>query len=327
LSIRPASLSPGKRLRTLITDLEILVLPGVFDGFSTRLAEAGGFKAAFITGAGVSESRFGWPDVGLMGLAENLDACRALSRSTFLPLLGDGDTGYGNAVNVFVAVRQFEQTGLAGVMLEDQAWPKRCGHMAGKELISAEEMVEKIRAAVESRRDKDFVIEARTDAAGPYGLGEAIRRGNLYAEAGADILFADALLTEADIAQFSHEVPKPVLVNMGFGIRGRATTPLLSASRLHELGVACVIYPRLLTSAAVMGMRKAVEVLLQSIADGISADRPDLCVSFEELNELMGLNAIQEIETRFSTPDQLNRKYGDTARPESIPDLQTHSTS
>src|SRR5580700_11001105 len=127
------AVSPGKRLRTLIYAPDILLMPGVFDGFSTRLAELVGFKAAFITGAGVSESRWGWPDVGLMGLAQNLDACRTLAGISALPLLGDGDTGYGNAVNVFMAVREFERAGLAGVMFEDQAWPKRCGHMAGKE--------------------------------------------------------------------------------------------------------------------------------------------------------------------------------------------------
>ena len=288
-------------------------MPGVFDGFSAKLVESFGFKAGFITGSGVSESRWGWPDVGLMGLAENLDACRALVGSTKLPLLGDGDTGYGNAVNVSVAVHAFERAGLAGVMFEDQVWPKRCGHMEGKELIGADEMVQKIRAAAEGRADRDFVIKARTDAAGPIGIGEAVRRANLYAEAGADLLFADAVLSEEDIELFCREVHKPVVVNMGFGIRRRSTTPLLSASQLEQLGVAAVIYPRLLTSAALMGMRRATEVLIESIASGTPADRPDLCFSFEELNDLMGLPAIRELENRYLTPAELKRKYGDGA--------------
>ncbi len=301
--------SAGLRLRLLIKAPSILLMPGIFDGFSAKLVEASGFEAAFITGSGISESRLGWPDVGLMGLAENLDACRVLARSTFLPLLADGDTGYGNAVNVHFAVREFEQVGLAGIMFEDQTWPKRCGHMAGKELIDAEEMTLKVRAAAESRANPEFVIMARTDAAGPAGIDEAIRRANLYAEAGADLLFADALLAEADIAKFCDKVSGPVLVNMGFGIRRRTTTPLLGPARLEELGVAAVIYPRMLTSASVMGMRRAIDALLQAVESGQPPDHPELAVSFEELNSLIGLDDIQEIEGRYLTKDDLARKY------------------
>jgi len=304
----PAS-SPGLRLRKLIKAPSILLMPGIFDGFSARLVEACGFEAAFITGSGISESRLGWPDVGLMGLAENLDACRVLARSTTLPLLADGDTGYGNAVNVHFAVREFENAGLAGVMFEDQTWPKRCGHMAGKELIDAEEMALKVQAAAEGRASAEFVIMARTDAAGPAGIEEAIRRANLYADAGADLLFADALLTETDIARFCDNVSGPVLVNMGFGIRRRTTTPLLAPSRLEQLGVAAVIYPRMLTSASVMGMRRAIDTLLEGVETGQPPDRPDLSVSFEELNSLIGLDEIQEIEGRYLTQDDLARKY------------------
>jgi 2-methylisocitrate lyase-like PEP mutase family enzyme len=285
-------------------------MPGIYDGFSAKLVEACGFKAAFITGSGISESRLGWPDVGLMGLAENLEACRVLARSTTLPLLGDGDTGYGNAVNVHFAVSAFEQAGLAGVMFEDQTWPKRCGHMAGKELIDADEMVQKVRAAAEGRSNPDFVIMARTDAAAPMGIEEAIRRANLYAKAGADLLFADAVLSEADIARLCKSVSGPVLVNMGFGIRTRATTPLLPPVRLQELGVAAVIYPRMLTSAAVMGMRNAITALVESAEAGQAVDRPDLAISFEELNSLIGLGEIQAIEGQYMTPDERDRKYG-----------------
>src|SRR5438876_10202938 len=183
-----------------------------------------------------------------MGLAESLEACRVLARSTSLPLLGDGDTGYGNAVNVHLAVRAFEQAGLAGLMIEDQTWPKRCGHMSGKEVIAAEEMVEKVHAACDARRDAAFVVKARTDAFATHGLQEVLRRLTLYAEAGADLVFADALVSEQDIAVVARHVPKPLCVNMGFGIRTRATTPLISPARLQDLGVAVVIYPRLLTA-------------------------------------------------------------------------------
>jgi 2-methylisocitrate lyase-like PEP mutase family enzyme len=171
-------------------------------------------------------------------------------------------------------------------------------------------MVQKVRAAVDARRDPDFVIEARTDAAGPVGLDEAIRRSRQYLEAGADLVFADALLSEVDIARFCSSVGGPVAVNMGFGIRRRSTTPLVSAGRLQELGAAAVIYPRLLTSAALSGMRRAIEALIATLDSGQVVDRSDLTVSFEELNSLMGLGVISEMEERYLTPEQLERKYG-----------------
>lgn len=226
--------SPGKKLRELINAPQILAMPGIFDGYSAHLVEQFGFPAGFITGAGVSESHLGQPDVGLMGMEENLRVSRAIVGCCNLPLITDGDTGYGNAVNVYHMTRSFEQAGLGGVMIEDQVWPKRCGHMKGKQVISAEEMVEKIKAAAEARRDPDFVIKSRTDAYAPHGLEEAIRRLNLYAEAGADLLFADALLKEEDIATAARNVSKPLSVNMGFGIRSRSTTPLIAAKRLEE---------------------------------------------------------------------------------------------
>src|SRR6266436_5236054 len=252
--------SPAARLRALINAPDILVLPGVFDGFSTRLVERMGYTAAFITGSGVSESRLGQPDVGLMGLEENVAAARAMAACSDLLLLADGDTGYGNALNAYHTVRAFERAGVGGLMLEDQVWPKRCGHMRGKEVISADEMVQKIHAAAEARVDPDFVIKSRTDVLATHGVAEAIRRLNLYAEAGADLLFADAALSAADIGAIARNVPKPLCVNMGFGIRQRSTTPLLSAAQLQDLGVAVVIYPRLLTACALRGMQRGLEL-------------------------------------------------------------------
>jgi len=302
--------NPGRRLRDLLGAPAILAMPGVYDGFSARLTDSLGFKAAFITGSGVSESRFGQPDVGLMGLAENLECSRMLAGRTGMTLIADIDTGYGNPVNVHFATQAFEQAGVGAVMIEDQTWPKRCGHMAGKELIPADEMAMKVRSAADARRSADFVIGARTDAIATDGLAEAIRRANIYVDAGADLLFADALLSEDDIAAFVREVRGPVLVNMGFGIRRRSTTPVLPARRLEELGVAAVIFPRLLTSAALSGMRRAMEALAQSLASGEAVDRPDLCFSFEDLNNLMGFGAIRDLENRYLTEEELARKYG-----------------
>ena len=302
--------SPGKLLRALIEAPDILVLPGVFDGFSTRLVEKMGYTAAFITGSGVSESRLGQPDVGVMGLEENVAAARAIAACSDLLLLADGDTGYGNALNAYHTVRAFERAGVAGLMLEDQVWPKRCGHLKGKEVIPAEEMVQKIRAAAEARADPDFVIKSRTDVLATHGVAEAIRRLNLYAEAGADLLFADAAISADDIGTIAKNVSKPLSVNMGFGIRQRSTTPLLSAKQLQDLGVAVVIYPRLLTACALQGMRNGLELLKQSLASGKVVDRPDALVSFEELHDIMGMHEIEELEQRFLTPEQLETKYG-----------------
>jgi 2-methylisocitrate lyase-like PEP mutase family enzyme len=306
--------SPGKRLRRMIDAPEILVLPGVFDGFSTRLVEQAGYPAAFITGSGISESRLGQPDVGIMGLEENVAGARALAACTGMALLADGDTGYGNAVNVWHAVRAFERAGVGGMMLEDQVWPKRCGHMKGKEVISAEEMVQKIHAAAEARVDPDFVIKSRTDVLATHGLAEAIRRLNLYAEAGADLLFADAATSVEDIAALARNVSKPLSVNMGFGIRQRSTTPLLSAAQLQELGVAAVIYPRMLTACALRGMQRGLALLRESLDSGKVVDRPDALVSFEELHEIMGIDDVQALEQRFLIATQLQAKYGESGK-------------
>jgi 2-methylisocitrate lyase-like PEP mutase family enzyme len=288
------------RLRELIGAPEILVMPGIYDGYSARVAAKSGFAAGFITGAGVSEASLGWADVGVMGFEENLRVCRAIVGCFDLPTIADADTGYGNAVNVHFTLRGFEQAGVSGIMIEDQVWPKRCGHMQGKSVIAAEEAVDKIRAAAEARRDPQFLIMARTDTLATHGLHEAIRRLNLYAEAGADLLFADALLTVEQIGAVARAVSKPLTVNMGFGIRQRATTPLLSTAELQALGVAVVIYPRLLTAAAIQGMNNAVRALQQMQSSGKVADRPDLLVSFEELNELLGMGELKRLEQRFA---------------------------
>lgn len=306
----PTANQKRKLLRKLIDDPGILVLHGVFDGYSTRLVERAGFPAAFITGSGISEAYMGWPDLGIMGFRENLEACRYMAACTDMALLADGDTGYGNAVNTYFTVRGFEDAGLAGVMIEDQVWPKRCGHMKGKEVISLAEGVEKIRAAAEARRDPDFVIKSRTDTLATHGIDEVIRRLNAYAEAGADLLFADAVLSVSDIATVAKNVPKPICVNMGFGIRKRSTTPLLSARQMQEMGVAVAIFPRLLTSTAIQGMKNGIAALQQSLETGEVVERPDLAVSFEELNALVGFDEVQAIERRFLTREQLARKYG-----------------
>lgn len=243
----------------------------------------------------------GWADRGVMGLEENLANARRIADCSGLLLQADADTGYGNAINVYFVTRAFEKAGMAAVMFEDQVWPKRCGHMAGKTVIASDEMVQKVKAAAAARTDPDFVIKARTDAAGPLGVEEAIRRLNLYAEAGADCLYADALLSAKDIEKVARSVPLPLAVNMGLGMRSRKTTPLMSPKQLEEMGVAQVSYPRLLSTAALKGMMNAMQVFMgEVVGKNHVIDRPDLLASFEELNELMGMGKLDELEKRFS---------------------------
>jgi 2-methylisocitrate lyase-like PEP mutase family enzyme len=293
--------SKGRQLKELIHAPTILVTPGVYDGYSARLVEKAGFKSGSITGAGTSESRLGWADRGVMGLDENVANARRLADCCNLLLRADADTGYGNAMSVYFATRAFEKAGVAAVMFEDQVWPKRCGHMAGKSVIPANEMVQKVKAACDARIDPDFIIIARTDAAGTHGVDEAIRRLNLYAEAGADCMYADALLSREDIARVAKGVPKPLIVNMGLGMRTRKTTPLMTPKELEALGVAVVSYPRLLTTAALRGMMNAMAVFKDEVVEKHRlVERTDLQVSFEELNDLMGMQELDELERRYA---------------------------
>ena len=293
--------SKGRQFKELMNAPEILIQPGIYDGYTARLVAANGFKAASISGAGVSESRMGWPDRGIMTFDENLNNARRLADCCEdLLMRADADTGYGNAMTVHFVVRAFEKAGMAALMFEDQVWPKRCGHMAGKSCIPAEEMVQKVKAAVDARRDDDFVIVSRTDAAGPHGVDEAIRRLNLYAEAGADVLYADALLSKEDIAKVAKNVPKKLIVNMGLGMRSRKTTPLMSPKGLQDLGVGGVSYPRILSTAALKGMQNAMAVFKEEVVKHNRViDRPDLLASFDELNDLMGMKQLDELEKEF----------------------------
>src|SRR6185312_3877545 len=196
----------ARRLRELIAGKEILVSPGVYDVYSLRMVEACGFKTACTTGAGVANSRYGFPDIGIMGLSENLEFCRIAARSATIPVMADADTGYGNPSTVFEVTRLFEQTGICGINIEDQVSPKRCGHMVGKEVIDVREMASKIEAACDARRDDDFVILARTDAIAVEGFDAAIERAKTYVKAGADLIFADAVKTEDQIKRLVDEV-------------------------------------------------------------------------------------------------------------------------
>jgi 2-methylisocitrate lyase-like PEP mutase family enzyme len=280
---------------------DILVSPGVYDGYSIRLVEKMGFKTACTTGAGLANARMGYEDVGLMGLTDNLDACRMIAGCASIPVMADADTGYGNPATVWHTTRQFEAAGVAGINIEDQVSPKRCGHMAGKDVIDMREMARKIEAACDARRDDDFVVLARTDAIAVEGLERAIRRAKLYEKAGADLIFADAIKGEEQIKELVDSVGIPVSVNMGFGIRSRPTTPLIPIARLKELGVRRVTLPRMLPAAALKAMETALAVLRDAIPTGEVVDRPDLLASIEDIWGLMGLSEYQDLEERFNS--------------------------
>ena len=292
-----------KRFRKLLQSKEIIVSPGVYDGYSARLVEQMGFKTACSTGAGLANSRLAVPDTGVMGLTDNLDAVRMMARAIDIPLMADADTGYGNPVTVFHTTRYFEEAGVVGINIEDQVSPKRCGHMEGKSLIDMREMARKIEAACDARRDDDFVILARTDAISVEGIDNAIKRAKLYAAAGADMIFADAIKSEEQIKQLVNAVSLPVSVNIGFGIRSRPTTPLIPIKRLHELGVKRVTIPRMLPAAAILSMRKALEALMDSTSADVVPDRTDLLTDIDDIWSLMGEANVAAQELKYLNLD------------------------
>lgn len=287
--------------RRLLNSDEFIVSPGVYDGYSLRLVAAAGFKTACTSGAAVSNALLSVPDAGVMGLKENVDHCRMLARSVDIPLTADADTGYGNPMNVYHTIQMFEEAGVAGVNIEDQVSPKRCGHMPGKDVISLEEMVKKIEAACMARKDDNFVIIARTDALAVEGIEGTVKRVKAYAAAGADAIFPDAVKTPDEIARIVDAAGIPVSVNMGFGIRKRPTTPLIPLPELKRLGVRRISLPRMLPAAAIRGMGNALEVMKQVIETGEPVDRPDIAAGIEDIMELMGYEGMRALEKQLIT--------------------------
>ncbi len=301
-------ITKARRMRELLAE-GIVVSPGIFDGYSSRLVEKMGYQAASVTGAGLSNSRLSQPDIGIMSLMENVEGCRHLVANINIPVMADADTGYGNAVTVYHTVQHFESIGVVGINIEDQVSPKRCGHMRGKDIISAREMAKKIEAAVHAKKDPDFIINARTDAIAIEGIEGAIERAKLYIAAGADMVYPDAIDSEDQIRRFCDAVQAPVSINMGFGIRSRPTTPLMSVKRLAELGVKRASFARMLPAAAIMAMRQALEVLLDSVRTGTIHDRPDLLASIEDITDLMGYDHINALEAKFGLPEDILARY------------------
>lgn len=301
--------SKARQYRDMISSTGLIVSAGAYDGYSARLIEKAGFKTVATSGAAISNSRMGIADMGVMGLAENLDQCRAIVRSVNIPVTCDADTGYGNPVNVFHTVQEFEAIGAVGVNIEDQVSPKRCGHMTGKEVINNVEMQKKIEAACRARRDDDFVIVARTDALAVEGLDKTLKRIQDYVRAGADMIFVDALDSEETLARVIEVSGAPITVNMGFGIRERPTTPLIPLPKLKEMGVKRISLPRMLPAAAIMGMRTALEVMREVIETGEPQHRPDILVGIEDIMDLMDYKTARALEAELLTVESMEAKY------------------
>lgn len=285
--------SPGARLRTLLANEEIVVAPGAYDALTARLVERAGFLAVYLSGAGVSYTHLARPDLGLVTMDEMLARSRAITDSVEIPVIADGDTGFGNALNVQRTVRAYETAGLAAIQLEDQVSPKRCGHLEGKEVISATEMQGKIRAAVDARRDESFVVIARTDAIATHGLPEALDRLCRYAEAGADVLFADGPTTIEELRAIPPALPRPAMANMVEGGR----TPALAAADLQQLGFQLVIFPNSLVR---LFARQGAALLDELRKSGSTAGVRDRMLSFEELNLLLGTPDLLEAGRRYA---------------------------
>lgn len=283
-------LSPGRRLRDAWAAGPIAI-PGTFNALTAKLAERLGFRAVYLSGGALSAAS-GVPDVGLLTLTEFADEARRLAAATSLPLLCDADTGFGEVLNVERTVQLFEGAGAAAIHLEDQLFPKRCGHLTGKALVEPEAMVAKLRAAVAARRDADFVVIARTDARGVTGFDDAVRRARLYRDAGADAIFPEALETADEFARFAREVPAPLLANMTEFGKG----PLLTVAELGAMGYRMVLYPLTAFRAAM----KAAEETLRTLRDaGHQRDAVPGMMTRAELYDLLGYTGYEERDRAY----------------------------
>jgi methylisocitrate lyase len=279
------------RTHPLIREGRIMVVPGVYDALSAKLAERAGFSSVVLTGYGVAASHLGEPDFGLLTQSETLDVARRVTAAVKIAVVVDGDTGYGGPLNVQRMVRELVRMGARGVILEDQRWPKRCGHMRDKEVIDTEEHVAKIRAARDARGNAPFLLTARTDALETHGLDEAIRRARLYKEAGADVLFVEGPRTVEELRHIGGELPGPLAVNLIEGGR----TPLCSLEELHEMGFFSVGF-------VLSGLYAAARALERTYAEirekGTTASLGDRLMPFDEFNAIVGL------ETRYAEDER-----------------------
>ena len=269
-----------------------LVIPGVYDAIGAKIAEKVGFQAMFQTGYGTSATLFGMPDYGFIGATETLDNARRICRAVSVPVIVDSDTGYGNALSVWKLVRELEAAGASGMFLEDQRWPKRCGHMKGKEVITQEEYTEKLGAAVDARQSKNFIIVARTDARATEGLDAAIERGLQNKKTGADAIFIEAPRSLEEMKTIGKAIKAPLVANM---IEGGAT-PMSSAETLHKLGFKIILYP---LSVLFANTFATMNILKELKKTGTTAKFKQKVVNFDQFNDLVELPKFQKLEKKY----------------------------
>ena len=281
-----------KKLSSMIKSKKPLVIPGVYDAIGAKIAENVGFDAMFQTGYGTSATLFGMPDYGFIGATETIDNARRISNALSVPLIVDADTGYGNALSVWKLVKELEAAGAAGIFLEDQKWPKRCGHMQGKDVILQEEYTEKLGAAIDARENKDFIIVARTDSRATEGLDKAIERGLENKKTGADAVFIEAPKSLDEMKRIGKEIKAPLVANM---IEGGAT-PINSAETLSKIGFNIILYP---LSVLFANTFATMNILKELKNTGTTSKYKQKVVNFDQFNNLVELDKFKKMETKY----------------------------
>jgi len=288
----------NSRVQQLLSKHGSLLFPGVYDAISARIAAQAGFELLFISGYSVSASQLGLPDFGYLTQTEMIQTVRRICKSVEQPIIVDADTGYGNALNVIRTVDELIDAGAAGMFLEDQQWPKRCGHMQGKRIIPMEEHVQKIRAAVDTRKERDFFIVARTDARQVSGLDEAIQRCRAYKKAGADALFIEAPVSGEELKTMAKELEPPLVANMLEG----GVTPLLTQDELASIGIQLIVCPLTALYASTKAMMNTMERLRKLRT---TRDHLEELLSFEEFHKIIGLESYYELDERYTVKEEL----------------------
>lgn len=276
----------------MLKEKKPLIIPGVYDAIGAKIAEKAGFNAMFQTGYGTSATLFGMPDYGFISSAETVDNARRICRAVSVPVIVDADTGYGNALSVWKLVKELESAGASGIFLEDQRWPKRCGHMQGKEVVSQEEYAEKLGAAIDARSSKNFIIVARTDARATEGLDAAIERGLYNKKLGADAIFVEAPKSIQEMKKIGKAIKAPLVANM---IEGGAT-PLISASELNKMGFKIILYPLSILFANTFA---TINILKELKKTGTTKKLRNKLVSFDQFNDLVELRKFRKLEKRY----------------------------
>ena len=276
----------------MLKEKKPLIIPGVYDAIGAKIAEKAGFNAMFQTGYGTSATLFGMPDYGFISSAETVDNARRICRAVSVPVIVDADTGYGNALSVWKLVKELESAGASGIFLEDQRWPKRCGHMQGKEVVSQEEYAEKLGAAIDARSSKNFIIVARTDARATEGLDAAIERGLYNKKLGADAIFVEAPKSIQEMKKIGKAIKAPLVANM---IEGGAT-PLISASALNKMGFKIILYP---LSVLFANTFATINILKELKKTGTTKKLRSKLVSFDQFNDLVELRKYRKLEKRY----------------------------